>query len=182
MAAVFPIVREHMEKAQREQQATYNWPIQPREFQTGDKVLVLIPTAESKFLATWQGPFEVAERIGEVNYRVNQPGKRKLKQIYHINLLKKWHARDALFGGCLTTEKVSGSREDVQVSADLTPQQQQETLELVEQNIDVFSFEPGHTHVMQHEIHTIPGKVIHQRPYKIPEARREAIKEEVRKM
>lgn len=113
---------------------------------------------------------------------MNQPGKRKLGQIYHINLLKKWHARDALFGGCLTTEKVSGSREDVQVSADLTPQQQQETLELVEQNRDVFSFEPGHTHVMQHEIHTIPGKVIHQRPYRIPEARREAIKEEVRKM
>lgn len=69
---------------------------------------------------------------------MNQPGKRKSQQIYHINLLKKWHARDALFGGGLTTEKVSGSREEVQVSADLTPQQQQETLELVEQNGDFF--------------------------------------------
>lgn len=38
MVAAFPIVREHMEKAQREQQATYNRPTQPREFQTGDKV------------------------------------------------------------------------------------------------------------------------------------------------
>ncbi|KAL1269060.1 hypothetical protein QQF64_031349 [Cirrhinus molitorella] len=73
MTAVFPIVREHMEKAQREQQATYNRPAQPREFQTEDKELVLIPTAESTFLATWQGPFEVAERIGEVNHRVTQP-------------------------------------------------------------------------------------------------------------
>lgn len=45
-----------------------------------------------------------------------------------------------------------------------------------------FSSEPGHTHVMQHEIHMIPGKVIHQRPYRVPEARREAIKEEVRKI
>jgi len=68
MAAVFPIVRELMEKAQREQQATYNRAAQPREFQTGDKVLVLIPTAESKCLVTWQGPFEIAERVGEVNY------------------------------------------------------------------------------------------------------------------
>lgn len=62
-------------------------------------------------------------------------------------------------------------KEEVQVSADLTPQQLQETLELVEWNKNVFSSEPGHTHVMQHEINTVPCKVIHQRPYRVPEAR-----------
>lgn len=56
------------------------------------------------------------------------------------------------------------------------------TLEWVERNRDVFSSEPGHTHVIQHEICTIPGKVIHQRPYRVPEAQREATKKEVRKM
>lgn len=48
-------------------------------------MFVLIPTVESKFPATWQGPFEVAERTGEVNYRANHPGKRKLQKIYHVN-------------------------------------------------------------------------------------------------
>lgn len=52
MAAVFPIIREHMEKSQREQQATYNWPVQPKEFQIVDKVFMLIPSVESTFLAT----------------------------------------------------------------------------------------------------------------------------------
>lgn len=70
MAAIYPMVREHTEKAQQKQQAIYNRPGQPREFQPGDRVLVLVPTVECKFLATWQGPFEVIERVGEVNYRI----------------------------------------------------------------------------------------------------------------
>lgn len=93
MAAVVPIVKEHMVKAQRDQSAAYNRAAQPREFKPGDRVLVLVPTVECKFLATWQGPFEVIKKVGEVNYKVHQPGKRKSEQIYHINLLKKWHDR-----------------------------------------------------------------------------------------
>lgn len=91
MAAVVPIMKEHMEKAQRDQSAAYNRAAQPREFKPGDRVLVLVPTVECKFLATWQRPFEVIEKVGEVNYKVRQPGKRKSEQIFHINLLKKWH-------------------------------------------------------------------------------------------
>ncbi len=97
IAAVLPIVMEHMEKAQRDQSAAYNIAAQPREFKPGNRVLVLVPTAECKFLATWERPFEVIEKAGEVNYKVWQPEKRKGEQIYHITLLKKWHDQEALF-------------------------------------------------------------------------------------
>ena len=40
--------------------------------------------------AKWQGPYEVVEREGEVNYRVRQPGRRKPTQLYHVNILKQW--------------------------------------------------------------------------------------------
>jgi len=43
-----------------------------------------------------------------------------------------------------------------------------------------FSSEPGHIHMIQHEICMIPGKVIHQRPYRVPEARRESINAKAR--
>ena len=76
MAAIFPIVKEHMEKAQRDQRAVYDQTAQPREFQPGDRVLVLVPTVECKFLATWQGPYKVIQKVGEVNYKIRQPGKR----------------------------------------------------------------------------------------------------------
>uniref|UniRef100_A0A9J7WVK0 ribonuclease H n=1 Tax=Cyprinus carpio carpio TaxID=630221 RepID=A0A9J7WVK0_CYPCA len=87
---VMPIVREHMAKVQQAQQRHYNRAAQPREFQPGDHVMVLVPTTTCKFLASWQGPYTVTERIGPVTYRVRQPGRRREDQLYHVNLLKCW--------------------------------------------------------------------------------------------
>ncbi|XP_069371637.1 uncharacterized protein [Paralichthys olivaceus] len=182
MAAVVPIVKEHMEKAQRDQSAAYNRPAQPREFQPGDRVLVLVPTVECKFLATWQGPYEVIEKVGEVNYKVRQPGRRKGEQIYHINLLKKWHDRETLFTCLPPRESPEPARDVVQFGPDLSPHQLQQAKELVEGNPDVFSFLPGCTHLVEHEIRTQPGKRVNQRPYRVPEARKRLIAEEVKKM
>ena len=55
-------------------------------------------------------------------------------------------------------------------------------MELVDQNQDVFSSEPGHTNLVQHHIITEPGKKVKLRPYRIPEARREAVRTEVKTM
>ncbi|KAK3555274.1 hypothetical protein QTP86_014890 [Hemibagrus guttatus] len=70
---VGPIVREHMEGAQRDQQRAYNWPVQSQEFQTGDQVMLLAPNTTCKFLAKWQGPYTVLEQMGPVNYHLQQP-------------------------------------------------------------------------------------------------------------
>lgn len=56
IATVTPIVSEH-------HRHTYNRQATLREFQPGDKLLVLVPTSECKLLATWKGPYEVLERI-----------------------------------------------------------------------------------------------------------------------
>ena len=182
MAAIFPIVKEHMEKAQRDQRAVYDRTAQPREFQPGDRVLVLVPTVECKFLATWQGPYEVVEKVGEVNYKIRQPGKRKGEQIYHVNLLKKWHDRETLFTGCPPKEPEDLAREVVHFGPELSPHQLQQAKELVDRNQDVFSSLPGCTHLVEHEVRTQAGKTVNQRPYRVPEARRKVIEEEVSKM
>ncbi len=88
---IWPVVREHMQQAQQQQARVYNRGAQVREFHPGEKVLVLIPFSECKFFARWLVPYEVVERTGPVNYRVCQPGRRKVQQIYHVNLLKPWH-------------------------------------------------------------------------------------------
>lgn len=61
MMAIWPVVREHMAQAQHAQEHVYNQGAQPREFHPGEVVLVLIPTTESKFLATWHGPYDIVE-------------------------------------------------------------------------------------------------------------------------
>ena len=180
MAQVWPIVREHLQLAQQAQARIYNRGAKLRTFQTGEKVLVLIPSADCKFLAKWQGPYEIVERIGEVNYRLQQPGRRKPTQLYHVNLLKPWrspsspHVNQVFY----TQQPLP----DVPVGELLGPSQRQDLSELVLQHQDVFSELPGRTSMAVHDIQTNPGVTVRVRPYRIPEARRAAIHEEVTKM
>ena len=74
------MVRDHLPEAQQGQARVYNRGAQLIMFQPGDLVMV------------WQGPYEVVDKVGDVNYRVRQPGRRKPTQLYHINLLKQWRS------------------------------------------------------------------------------------------
>ena len=65
----------------------YNRGAQQCTLNPGDQVLILVPPTEFKFLAKWQGPYDIIYRVGNVNYRVRPPGRCKAIQIYHINLL-----------------------------------------------------------------------------------------------
>ncbi|XP_057195726.1 uncharacterized protein LOC130557734 [Triplophysa rosa] len=174
---VMPLVQQHLAEAQRAQQRSYDRPNQAREFQPGDRVLVLVPTSTSKFLASWQGPYTVVERVGLVTYRLRQPGRRKEEKVYHINLLKKWTApREQMAAFAQEAEPV------VDLGKQLSAPQKTELEALIRQYRDVFTESPGRTQVIQHEIHTAPGVVVRQRPYRVPEARRKAIEEEVQRM
>ena len=57
----------------------------------GDEGLVLQPDPRNHLKLEWVGPFEVTKQISEVDCEVAMPGKKDVKKVYHINLLKKWH-------------------------------------------------------------------------------------------
>ena len=61
-----------------------------RTFKVGDKVLLLLPSEESKLLMQWKGPFVVTSKVGDVDYRIQINGKIKT---FHANLLKKYFER-----------------------------------------------------------------------------------------
>ncbi len=174
---VMPLVREHLTKAQQAQQRHYDRAAQPREFQPGDHVMVLVPTTACKFLATWRGPYTVTEKVGPVTYRVRQPGRRKEDQLYHINLLKRWVGTRTQLATLATSDPGV-----VDMNALLSDAQKKDLHHLIGQFSDVFSPIPGRTQVLQHDIRTPSGTVVRQRPYRVPEARRHAIEEEVQEM
>jgi len=58
-----------------------------REMQAGDKALVLLPTAESKLLMQWKGPYQVVDRVGPTDYRIRIGD---VEKVYHINMLKRY--------------------------------------------------------------------------------------------
>lgn len=44
-------------------------------------------------MAKWQGPYEVQRKVGPVTYEIEIPSRNQPLQIFHINMLKKWHPR-----------------------------------------------------------------------------------------
>jgi hypothetical protein len=48
----------------------------------------------SKFHIPWKGPFEIIQRLSEVNYRVCLPGgPRKQSKVVQLKNLKEFHSR-----------------------------------------------------------------------------------------
>ncbi|KAL1263574.1 hypothetical protein QQF64_006313 [Cirrhinus molitorella] len=159
---VMPLVKEHLTKAQQSQQRRYNRAAQPREFHPGDRVMVLVPTSACKFLATWQGPYTVTERIGPVTYRLRQPGKRREEQLYHINLLKRWVGTREQLAALAVTDPVV-----VDMGEELSAAQRTELQHLVSQFSDVFSTARGTPSSSM--ISTPTGVICQAAPYRVPE-------------
>lgn len=53
-----------MAEAQRYQKTWYDKLTRHRTFIQGQKVLVMLPSSDSKLMAKWQGPFEVVKKLG----------------------------------------------------------------------------------------------------------------------
>ena len=159
------------------------------EFQPNDMVLLLLPTAISKLLAQWQGPFRVVKKVGRVNYEIEMPHRRKKKQTYHTNLLKKWEPPSVL---CSMVSEVDDEEEDFPdwrenktsqpaFGSQLTDAQRDDLAEILSEFKDVLQGKPGQTHVTEHTIDT-DAKPVRLPPYRIPYAYREEVMKELQEM
>ena len=54
-----------------------------------------MPISGKHLQARHYGPYTVHKKLSDVNYIVNTPGRRKKKQLCHINMLKKYIDRDS---------------------------------------------------------------------------------------
>ncbi len=58
------LAQSHLAEAQIRQKTWYDQSARERQFEPGQKVLVMLPSHESKLLAKWQGPYEVKKKLG----------------------------------------------------------------------------------------------------------------------
>ena len=77
--------RTNLKSAQRKMKRWYDVNAKERQFMPRDRVLALLPIP---------GPYTVDKQISDVNYIVNTPGRRKQKQLCHVNMLKQYIDRD----------------------------------------------------------------------------------------
>ncbi|KAL0156516.1 hypothetical protein M9458_047762, partial [Cirrhinus mrigala] len=183
----------NLQQAQRAQKLWYDKNCRQREYQPGQKVLLLLPTSANKLLARWQGPYAITRKMGPVTYEVYHPDKGKDKQIYHVNLLKEWKerhcdtAKTALMVRQVSLEEDEDDKlaQEQQLNADieyLPKQDQTQLLQLLTQFPQLLRQRPGRTTVIQHHIHLTDTTPCRQRPYRVPESLLMPLKQEIQTM
>ncbi len=179
---------ENLLQAQDKQSRLYNRGTRLRKFAPGDKVLVLLPTSSSKLLAKWQGPFEVTRRVGDLNYEVVRTDRSGARQIYHLNLLKKWSEVEPVMLATAVSGEDDLGPEVIQSLTlapggdHLSPSQLTDVARLQKDFADVFSPWPGRTNLIQHHIEMEPGVVVCSRPYRLPEHKKKVVQSELEAM
>ena len=91
------IARKNLSEAQNNMKSWYDKKGKERVFQPGEKVLVLFPLQGNLLKARYSEPWVIEKKIGEVNYLVRTPERRKCNQLCHINMIKlyNYHRYDA---------------------------------------------------------------------------------------
>lgn len=127
-------------------------------------------------MAKWQGPFKVRRKVGPVDYQIEMPSRQQPLQVFHVNLLKKWHDR------ALRSEPTVVSKQQLLVRGVyrraeeqyLPVQQDESSLDLQHLSADqrgqlldsipqqLFRNSPGKTDLVQHRIYLKDDKPIHQ--------------------
>ena len=199
------LAQEELEKSQKRYKRHYDRKAKPRRLEVGDRVLILLPTDSNKLLMQWRGPYTVESRVGANDYRVKMGSKTKT---YHINMLKKYISRepegnvvpvDDTDGATVAVASVihqdvdpelgevpdlEGYRQregvrDVKLGDELPEDQRRVLEDLVRRYPDVFTDMPGETDVIQHQIRLSDDTPIRCKPYPLPYAMREELRNEV---
>jgi len=192
MEGIRELVEENVKAAQRQKKKWYDQTAREREFKPDEEVLVLLPISSNKLLAQWQGPCCILRRVGKVDYELLMPDKRKRKNVFNINMLKKWFSLVAsCFGANEDTEaeekEFVPTWQDQDSSAptignQLSKERREQLSGLLSQFKTVMTSKCGRTTVCQHHIQVKGGVPVHQQPYHLRHMYRDAVEREIEMM
>ncbi|GFV84213.1 retrovirus-related Pol polyprotein from transposon 17.6 [Trichonephila clavipes] len=196
------IVITRMKECQLKRKTWYDRDAVEQKFVEGDLVMVLATSKQNKLEVNWIRPGKVSGRISDTNYVIHLPGRRDRSTIYHVNLLKPYHRRPELVS--LVVEEVSDDIEGdaeipyldkqctkfdyheilrkSQLQFKLSPSQVNELKQVITKNKDVFSPDPGTTHLMRMDIELISDKPIKTKPYRMSPRQINILREEIKRL
>lgn len=196
--------RTNLEHAQLDMKTWYDRNSVEREFQVGDKVLAMLPIPGSPLKARFYGPYVISRRVGDLDYELLTPGRRKAKQLCHVNMLKLYHERDAecVVNAVVNTDSAEsepcefGTEIEYSVKIDnskvlekldsklchLPSEKKKELCDLMSEYPKLFTDQLSQTDVVFHDVDVGEAKPIKQHPYRVSPYKREKLAEEVKFM
>ena len=175
LAHMTELVQKNLSKAQTRQKNSYDRGTHERQFATGDQVLVLLPTTNSKLTARWQGPYEVVKPVGKVNYLVDLHVRRRRKRVLHVNMLKEWKMPTSSSYLALEEpleDEIPGWDDE---GGEVHLGEDYELEQLVTEFTDVLSSIPGETRLTDHHIETGDARPVRLPPYRLSQAYRDSV-------
>jgi hypothetical protein len=204
------IARGNLESVQVKMKDRYDQKTEDRSFEPGDKVLALLPIPGSPLQARYFGPYTVDKKVSDLNYVINTPGRRKQKQMCHVNMLKKYFDRDSsidkhvfVVNSVPHEPSVSDSKCDSDVCetfdpgplrlensdilsnldqklAHLEPPQCDQLKQLLHEYEHLFPDIPTRTDKIYHDVVLEESKTIKQHPYRMNPLKQQYLKDEVK--
>ena len=190
--------------------ARYDNHVIDRKFKPGDKVLALLPIPGRPLQARYFGPYTIDKKTSDLNYIINTPGRRKTKQMCHINMLKEYFDRDSSISKPITVVNTVPQESNVfepEVNSDfidksdpgpsklensdtlrnlnnklshLEPSQQEELKQLIHEYEHLFPDIPTRTDKIYHDVIVEDSKPIKQHPYRLNPLKRKYLQDEVK--
>ena len=200
MADTCKIAQVEAARQQTRYKKIYDRKARVRSYKPGEYVLILLPTDHNKLLLQWKGPFKVVEVVSPYDHKIETKSGHK---IFHANMLKRYIFRStqqlggsSVYSPNVVAETLGEEMSDMSVDGDsapdrstknlvnpkLTTDQMNELAALLEEYADVFSDKPGSMNLVEHKISLISEDPICFKPYPVPFAVRDTIKDEIQEM
>ena len=136
----------------------------------------------------------MVSRVGPVNYKIDMIGRRRRRRVFHVNMLRAWHApatTDYLLEEVMSTEdkiKIVLWKDDADntespiINSGLHASHKQELEGVLAEFADTLKNTPGRTTMAEHRVDRGQAHPIRLPPYRLPHAYRDNVKEELREM
>ena len=204
------VARSNLKTSQGKMKARYDNHVIDRKFKPGDKVLALLPIPGRPLQARYFGPYTIDKKTSDLNYIVNTPGRRKNKQMCHVNMLKEYFDRDSSISKPITVVNTVPQESNVfepEVNSDfidksdpgpsklensdilrnlnnklshLEPSQQEELKQLIYEYEHLFPDIPTRTDKIYHDVIVEDSKPIKQHPYRMNPLKQKHLQDEVK--
>ena len=172
MALMSAVVTEREKLAKAKMKEAFDRHAREKSFSVGDSVLIRKPGLQGKLGDSWDGPYQILERISPLNYKIETPGRRS--KVLHVNLLKKWSTPVARVHGVAVIHEEEGECESPQglmltrVGFEPTLMQQKQLEDTLNEFPEVLCDMPGKTEEITLSILTGESIPIRSHPYRIP--------------
>ena len=204
------VARSNLKTSQGKMKARYDNHVIDRKFKPGDEVLALLPIPGRPLQARYFGPYTIDKKTSDLNYIINTPGRRKNKQMCHVNMLKEYFDRDSSISKPITVVNTVPQESNVfepEVNSDfidksdpgpsklensdilrnlnnklshLEPSQQEELKQLIHEYEHLFPDIPTRTDKIYHDVIVEDSKPIKQHPYRMNPLKRKYLQDEVK--